>query len=58
MKRNRNSGKEYVTRTGHAKRARELKPGCGARCRYKCKEKVSEHESEHETVVSSFLEIR
>jgi len=57
MKRNRNSGKEYVTRNGQTKRARELKPGCVARCRYKCKEKVSKHERQ-QCCISSFLEIR
>lgn len=43
-KRLRNSGQNYVSRTGKLQKKRELKSGCGDLCRNKCRSKILEDE--------------
>ncbi|KAF9406098.1 hypothetical protein HW555_013404 [Spodoptera exigua] len=37
-----NSGQEYISRTGKTISAKEMKPPCSNKCRYKCSEHISE----------------
>ena len=54
-KRQRNTGKSYVSRTGKIRSARTLKRGCAHTCRYKCKSKFSE--SERQSIFHSYWQL-